>query len=911
MSSDEDLSDIEDNYNVDPAISGIRVVAESFPDFQDVTETEKYVKRFFAFERSDNNTILPQAKLVSDILGLSDMNKESHLVAALVMLVSDLVLSAGLLHPDLVLEYQVWKDGIIKNVQSSWETISEIQLLMRKPHVPPGRLHRSSNWIISVLDVFSCFHSFEFIEDHDETRFPLGLKQLDKSLAAMKRHVNNRAAPSFALKNTSMGGSNDCMTFAVSNIPDFYFALLMDYGVEFGGTKKTRIVGPAQPQINYREGVKEVFEGFLKTLSTGTRDDVKKEVYMNGDAKEGLMYCSRFDDDTSSGGTSRVVSAVTGSVQFEEHVPFSRVSVGSVRVSDAYDFAKTWCDVDDLSKNGMSMEEDDTGEEFVLLTVPPKEKHAAELGTHDEVAHLGRAKNLTKRLSASSEDPKDVVSLLEFYFKSPECSNILSRENSVDINKRMLTRFIIKTYGESVTKDKLGKYLEKLEKDISFVDEGQGKFFGHPSDFFGLIWLINLASHRLRCGLSSGRHRIISELMAANGSEFRGRKHYPSFLKTVGGPLFKKMDHGDYIYHQLNNAVPVTLGLSKQTGMEVICSALLKSSLEHDVSSQKQKKTNFDLCVNRMYHNVRHELEEKDCFRDKNSLLDPLVFSHPATLKLDLDVKSFNVAAWYASFRLAPSGQKKKLVSANMDQTRDSQVKKYQESLLMDLMKNLKMLGGVLCLETDFFNAEKKNLSSLRGTDPYRIVRQNGLKDTKDLLVLPDHFRRLCSDSVLETQKKIYDKTTFELRLEEVVHACTFMEMYRQLKGDAVFKQTYVKASSKATPDQLMIGFIPKHYLYGNSPAGMSSGAAIFSNAINDTKNHLFDFHLQSLLCVFTFLRLHPRGDRVFPYFVEDRHGRELSLQSLYQDKLFKTKNDPIRIFSSVGTREEVSPCIN
>ena len=79
--------------------------------------------------------------------------------------------------------------------------------------------------------------------------------------------------------------------------------------------------------------------------------------------------------------------------------------------------------------------------------------------------------------------------------KTPQlagCSNMLSRDNSVDINKRMLTRFIIKTYGEYVTKDQLGKYLEKLEHDMLFVDEGQGKFFGHPSDFFGLIWLINL-----------------------------------------------------------------------------------------------------------------------------------------------------------------------------------------------------------------------------------------------------------------------------------------------------------------------------------------------------------------------------------------------------------------------------------
>ena len=887
-STKEIVDDDDDTTITDDEDEGL--LYDHFDDGQIVSNTIDYVHRFLLNYDPLLNTM--GAHLARRLA----IEHEEQVSIGKLIFVADLVREANLLHPSLVSDYETWRKYVTENDISDDEEPTKFFDLLRGNDMED--FQRAGSWTIYVLDVFANFHSFQ---PFDKNQF--GQTNDEASERAMFETANKASVPVIIEGAKDDGKDNDESPFYIQNVnnfPEFFFAFLMDWRAQFGEDKKTRLIGVSQPQINYRSSDPNVFKSMYDTLTTCGNEDVTEGRYMSSEMKEGMFYACRGESKDKmgeGGGKDRIISAVAGIDQFEKLATRSDFVAKAPRAFDVYNFIRTWTDHKDMVKGG--------------ITVDPPPEITEDYAEGDLIDDNQNIKIVFKDqefvIRPQSDATDDIVALFGIFFHISKFW-LLTRDICNTIVEKMMIRQINQGYpllGEECAErdcdEKRNKAREEREKTLdvllqSYLENADqdctpgiacqpAQYTTHPCDQIGLIWLINLASHKLRHGLSAGRHRMISELMSACGCEFRGKSAFPSFEKKIDGPVANNTLKTNYVFHQLNNTVPMICGMAPEESMSRLLEHMLTKSEKQDVSSQKHTPTLFDAIAKGVYWKTVQALDSfpflKKTRTETQSYLDPMLFSSIHRVSISVDLLFFNLQGAWSKID--------NTIDLNMSAAQRTDLSEYRDNIFCSLTTTLRHVAAYWTLE----NSEKaiKQHQKLKGDKfKYRTIDLNskgsGLNDVGHI---PNYIRRIYSDDALDGEKIWEGSKTLDavMHLDELVHTCVFTMMYQMLVKNDIFVTVNPKVR------EMGFAFLPMHYV--GRPVSSTGLSRLRNVAGLYKKNSMMPLNVLGWVAIFTILVLHPTGSDIISYFFESVDDREANLQEIYHEMVFISKTDPPR----------------
>lgn len=812
-----------------------------------------------------------------DIFALSHEMAESfglvkniHPLCWRMIFIADLVSDADLLHPEYAGMYADWRQEVVSGSKSLEDELYHLfdkisRLKVRFP--PPHRAGRLA-WVEPVLSVFPCFHLVD-LRQKGEKRDEV-LVNCEK---VMIEGAKMRGNPQFAQAN-----SGNLLTGSLNNVPDYRFCYMFDFAVKFKEKGKTVVLGVAQLPVNHRCGRPFVFDKMEEAFVKGKNSDILEGKFMFPENKSMMLYrpsCPEVGDEIVRHPKElRVLGALlTELVVTDPTVScevYGQQIAGSIIAGDVLDYGLLWC-----GEAGMAEQLENAG---------------YSLSRHSGGSLI--LKKGTEQVDMGDDSPSKILDMLLAGFQGGTFQKAITPSNLGDMASTMVYRYLRKKHllhppGDLLTGDDEKEALAKLGRGVTHESS--------PGDYSGLIWLLNLASHRVRIGCGSGRHRLIQQLMTASGCGFLG-KH------TLNPPFHKRtlirlhIQHCYLVYQQMNACNSTKITIAPQDLMVTASKMEWSHSKQVDTMSDKKETNRFLASLKSIVARVVLELqhipgfqvthEKYDCF------MDPRIYSHVFDFVHDLDPYTFNVSDWKKHEHGVLAGRKQ--FEPILSGTALEQAEFFCTGILQDMRRSLTIIGAYnFTLPSNQFLslasaiAEKQdNTFPLRGRTEaqFRFISGERL-ELVNSLIHPD-FRDLFSDEVLEGLQEggSYsvgvgsNPDSQRYKAEEIVHFSILACL-----ADHLIKDETIRASWNLGY-RSFIGACSRSLLTGT----ISTGTGARKNyKKKDRKSHLPDT-IQLMFSFFTILLTMPGGSLLLSRcFFCDRKEQRAQLLNVYMTPLF------------------------
>lgn len=852
------------NFDVDT----IKGYLKSFSKFHKGNLYDDLFHRGFEFARS-----------------VSTVKKEIPRTIWTAVLCGDLVKDAGLMNPVFHEEFDEFKKNMLDCVDGPSQASF---LAFLKNYDSLVEIPTDMFWFASVLMVMACFTTWKLVEVKKEAK---------EKHAHVSDLISERRRQSDSLVYGSSFKSDEVTRGTLLNVPDFRFCFLLDFACSFNEeAKTTEVIGVAQTQVNHRSADPETLQKMENAYKLGNDAAVMDKTWMYTDEKAVMFYAaasapqtypdeSKTDIEKQLPSANDVIAAVTGATPNvaegdgeealgEVALPSTRisgalvlpsdmnaesaVSVGSrhprsVQVGDALRFALLWCGTrscaDGLKKAGYKLEFDKNDS---LLT--------------------GILKKGPVVVDQTDDDPNIVITILSVGLNGTSGTEYLTRVNVCALVNRMMCSYMVDRYD-----------MKKVGRDIAdggYVDGLEPNMETYMGDKIGMMWLVNLASHRVRMGSSSGRHRFVTMLMAMCGCTLHDKDSRPPYHKH--NEMEQRLVESDFILHQVNASNSTRACLCVHSRFLATVREEVKFSVNADIMSDQKVANTFGGALHKALESAVKELETIKGFCTSNkqwgAYLAPNLFSVFCVFTYRIDTDEFDPGMWSLKY-----GERNSSLKANV---RGSKLVQLQEIVtdLCDSPQNLvnrQYIAARFSADptTSYQKAAKTFIDKYGTGDSLQFQKIGPLSHSVVKNALnPCFHKTFCDKVILSMDGNTYtDKTkqfnSCQYKPEEMVHLCIYTTLFRHLVSDPIFSANWNHTKRN------YMGGVVKSYLTGSITKGSGLGSI---RPLSTRDAHLPD-NLQMLLCVLTILLSHPRGKNIlYSYFFTSSVGQEEHLKKMY-----------------------------
>lgn len=843
------------------------------------------------------------------------------------ILIGDMVMDAGLLHPDHVPDFVSFKGHCMGK---SIDTSVEDAFISFVKDIGDEEYDKSMHWFVSVMSVARNFLSFKWKQVK-----PAVPEEHTLTTKLIRERRNVESEVKHIITDTQDGAVRGILV----NVPDFRYGLIMDFECHFQSKGRTEVIGVSQAKVNHREADGVNLLKMAGGFRDGDVDAVVRKNYMFPEEKVITFYAAVDPDPEEAGvstdqrgpveqpptdqeteeqpdegteiagedgtmiGSKKVRVSdkkIVGALVLESEVERGKaqrgvdVSVGtrvahSITVSEALRFASLWqsklgCKKGLLAR-GYTLEL--KKEEFVSL----KTKNGA-------------------LIDLSADTPDVVIDILTIGLNGRDTNRCLDRESVGPTSRTMIASYMIEKYGLDARYEVLESYVANGHN----VDRVVINTESYHTDKIGMIWLVNLASHRVRMGAVSGRHRFIAQLMAMNGSYLMDVKSRPPYLKNdLSAQL---MVDSDFVFHIVNGCNTTKFSLSTEESLLNVIKEDVRTSEMIDTASDHKVANKFGNMLEKALNNAVGEFETIHAFRYMNMNYDcymcPWFYSIYFTFMYKLDLEDLDPGKW--SIKLPQISKNTIGYKTNMHEDDAGKIMEYA-SCLADSKVNVVNRHQIGLWSTVDSNSHfvkeatlyiKKHSTGTMNFDiiggPYRVEWIKKYLHESHLQLFSDKVIRSVSTGHATESSRASNQTAY--KPEEFVHCCIYMTLFRNLVQDSTFLANFAE-SKRCFP-----GAVAKHFMTGT----VTTGFNLSTTTSKDIIGKCLPENLQLLIYILTLLITHERGKYIISsYFFSSRMGQEDAMKQRYVSTSFH--EDKVNHWSKVlfpyNVKDDAEVCDN
>lgn len=517
-------------------------------EIHDMLQINHYLRNFVAFHADDckDDMIFP----VYHVMIISKkIEKSTSRMAWSAILFGDLVHDAGLLHPDLVADFLTFRNKVVgatvpNKIDDAFCDFVRSQVGKRYP--------KHYKWFIAVLAVVSQhFHSFlvqpTTPNPTHESIIPFTFK--DTSQLILQRRFKERSVR--VLRTNSTRG---VIRKLLNYVPDYRLCFLLDFQCEHHEGWISEIAGVVQPRLNWRSSSPGCgfrfphpcfFTWYEKQLKKRLMREIDERTYIFSGRRSMIFFAVKDkkpgDKIPSEAQCERMSIDPEADGLYEDGC--SRFAT-SISVEEALKFATLWCTECGCKK--MLVERD-----YIL-----------EVQENAEVRFTLR-KLGGEPVALSDDDPSTVFDILLVGLEGCSINWVLNRRTVGLMQRDMLASYMKTKYKFDPDDEVLMCYFAQAD-------------IGHPSnrttyltDKNGMIWLINLAVHKVRIGIAGGdgRVQLTALLMALCGCRLgKEKRGTSSSYKSRENEVLQYYVR-DGVFHESNGCHPTGAYVSSQASL--------------------------------------------------------------------------------------------------------------------------------------------------------------------------------------------------------------------------------------------------------------------------------------------------------------------------------------------------------
>lgn len=454
------------------------------------------------------------------------------------ILFGDLVQDAGLLHPTLVPDFIEFKSDVFDQDRTDGIILDNAFCDFVNNGVDDDFDERW-HWFVSILTiVMKHFHSFVLKPVVSGTVLPPAMLVPTSGLI----HSRMISRQPRMLSGTTVGGATGGI---LTDVPDFRLCFLMDFACIFGDNRKTEVIGVAQPSVNCRNADVNTMKVMDEAMRRGNPDAIERNIYMFSGARSVMFYGAEAPLMTNAGPNADPVVS-NDHRAFSIHGVFNALGESrlegsrfarSICVEDALRFAVLWCS-ERVCKDRL------LARNYVLDF------------TTNESGPFTLKRTNGDPIALSDDDPNTVLDIILGGFDGSGSNFTLERRTVGVMQRDMLMCYINNKY----------KINPRITNSMNYGIQSNTRT--GLSDKIGMIWLINLASHRVRIGATDGKHRFLGQLMSMCGSSLDYPKPCPwkaTYSKNIEAAQL--LVESDFVFHQVNGCHPTRCIVSSQASL--------------------------------------------------------------------------------------------------------------------------------------------------------------------------------------------------------------------------------------------------------------------------------------------------------------------------------------------------------